>query len=284
MLRLSGMHSAYDEHEIQGHALFSDLLNTLTRCEAAGLGNDGQSTSGSSSSSSSSSSSTDQGGDQSGVDSLGSRSSTTMSAGLVSSNLQGDITDIDDYMNKYMEVQRINALQLDRVSELCDQFCSRYLTLLKEGAQRFSNSLHAVESKRKGDALEQESQKKRRGNLPKRATNLLKKWLFEHLFHPYPTEEQKRALASQTGLTINQISNWFINARRRILQPMLETVRQQQQQMYSSPGEKEALEGLQNAQALQHTKALLKGLDDDDDDDDEEEDEDGYDGMEKKVV
>jgi hypothetical protein len=46
-----------------------------------------------------------------------------------------------------------------------------------------------------------------------------------------PKQEQKRQLASQTGLTINQISNWFINARRRILQPMLETVRQQQQQM-----------------------------------------------------
>jgi len=181
-------------------------------------------------------------------------------------------------MSRYMDLQRMNALQLDRTSELCDQFCSRYLTLLKEGAQRFSNSLHAAESKRKGDALEQESQKKRPGNLPKRATNLLKKWLFEHLFHPYPTEEQKRALAGQTGLTINQISNWFINARRRILQPMLETVRQQQQSMYI-PGEKEALEGLQNAQTLQHTKQLLKDMDDEDDD--EEEDEDGLE-MEKK--
>jgi hypothetical protein len=36
-------------------------------------------------------------------------------------------------------------------------------------------------------------------------------------------------LALQTGLSLNQISNWFINARRRILQPMLESVRQQQQ-------------------------------------------------------
>jgi len=73
-----------------------------------------------------------------------------------------------------------------------------------------------------------EDAKKRRGNLPKAATGVLKKWLFDHLFHPYPTEEEKSVLGQQTGLTMNQISNWFINARRRILQPMLESVRQAQ--------------------------------------------------------
>ena len=38
----------------------------------------------------------------------------------------------------------------------------------------------------------------------------------------YPTEEQKKQLASQTGLTILQVNNWFINARRRIVQPMID--------------------------------------------------------------
>lgn len=40
--------------------------------------------------------------------------------------------------------------------------------------------------------------------------------------HPYPTEDEKRAIAAQTNLTLLQVNNWFINARRRILQPMLE--------------------------------------------------------------
>lgn len=40
--------------------------------------------------------------------------------------------------------------------------------------------------------------------------------------HPYPTEDEKRAIAAQTNLTLLQVNNWFINARRRILTPMLE--------------------------------------------------------------
>lgn len=40
--------------------------------------------------------------------------------------------------------------------------------------------------------------------------------------HPYPTEDEKRHIAAQTNLTLLQVNNWFINARRRILQPMLD--------------------------------------------------------------
>lgn len=42
------------------------------------------------------------------------------------------------------------------------------------------------------------------------------------LQHPYPTEDEKRQIASDTNLTLLQVNNWFINARRRILQPMLD--------------------------------------------------------------
>lgn len=63
---------------------------------------------------------------------------------------------------------------------------------------------------------------KKRGSLPKSTTNLLKAWLFDHHGHPYPTENEKQEMAQKFGLTVNQISNWFINARRRILQPMKE--------------------------------------------------------------
>jgi len=65
--------------------------------------------------------------------------------------------------------------------------------------------------------------KRRRGNLPKATTALLKEWLAQHKKHPYPTEEEKLHLAKETKLSLQQISNWFINARRRHLPHLLET-------------------------------------------------------------
>ncbi|CAO3620402.1 unnamed protein product [Cunninghamella blakesleeana] len=63
----------------------------------------------------------------------------------------------------------------------------------------------------------EEQQKKKRGNLPKAIIFILKQWLINHSDHPYPSDEEKAFLQKETNLTINQISNWFINARRRLL-------------------------------------------------------------------
>ncbi|XP_076937380.1 BEL1-like homeodomain protein 8 [Bidens hawaiensis] len=60
--------------------------------------------------------------------------------------------------------------------------------------------------------------------LPERAIAVLKTWLFDHFLHPYPSDADKHMLATQTGLTRNQVSNWFINARVRIWKPMVEEI------------------------------------------------------------
>ncbi|XP_074366619.1 uncharacterized protein LOC141707386 [Apium graveolens] len=60
--------------------------------------------------------------------------------------------------------------------------------------------------------------------LPERAVSILRAWLFDHFLHPYPTDTDKHMLAIQTGLTRNQVSNWFINARVRIWKPMVEEI------------------------------------------------------------
>jgi len=114
----------------------------------------------------------------------------------------------------------------------------------------------------------------KRGVLPKSSTSVLKGWLFQHLVHPYPTEDEKRQLAQQTNLSNLQVNNWFINARRRILQPMLESTssflktnkKSKQQQKNAAQKDWTNTIGVYNAyrtEALQNTNqqsSALQGL------------------------
>ncbi|GAB2298920.1 hypothetical protein Dimus_032996 [Dionaea muscipula] len=69
-------------------------------------------------------------------------------------------------------------------------------------------------------SLKQEFMKKRKkGKLPKEARRQLLDWWTRHYKWPYPSESQKVALAESTGLDQKQISNWFINQRKRHWKP-----------------------------------------------------------------
>ncbi|KAK6595764.1 homeodomain-containing protein [Botrytis cinerea] len=96
------------------------------------------------------------------------------------------------------------------------------------GQTPFTNRHHSgnynpapYQSQDMGDA----KPRKRRGNLPKPTTDILTTWFINHLEHPYPNEEEKQLLMRQTNLQLNQISNWFINARRRKLPALQNSAR-----------------------------------------------------------
>ncbi|XP_017488633.1 PREDICTED: homeobox protein PKNOX2-like, partial [Rhagoletis zephyria] len=178
-----------------------------------------------------------------------------------------DDPEVDSLMMRSIQVFRIHLLELEKVSELCKDFCHRYISCLRSkmrsdvllrgagssstaddelvraedilsgsttGSTTAAISAAAAAAARKVPAAHKAKKTSgekqstggghsKRGVLPKQATSIMRSWLFQHIVHPYPTEDEKRAIASQTSLTLLQVNNWFINARRRILQPMLDS-------------------------------------------------------------
>ncbi|RDD46089.1 Homeobox protein PKNOX2 [Trichoplax sp. H2] len=119
---------------------------------------------------------------------------------------------VDSYPN-------IGNLSNNNYVECSNQSQTQARLLLESAAQDSAGGETSITP----EHMKSKDHRMKRGILPKQATTVMKTWLFQHLMHPYPTEDEKRAIATQTNLSILQVNNWFINARRRILQPMLDS-------------------------------------------------------------
>jgi hypothetical protein len=54
-----------------------------------------------------------------------------------------------------------------------------------------------------------------------------KNWMMspEHVDHPYPTEDEKLRIMSETGIVLKQLTNWFVNNRKRFWKPKVKDIR-----------------------------------------------------------
>lgn len=57
----------------------------------------------------------------------------------------------------------------------------------------------------------------------------------EHIAHPYPTEQEKAQIMADTGIELKQLTNWFVNNRKRYWKPRVEARLQQQVQLPVTP-------------------------------------------------
>ncbi|XP_042060557.1 homeobox protein ATH1-like isoform X1 [Salvia splendens] len=97
---------------------------------------------------------------------------------------------------------------------------------LKEGVTRENKSFEACFIQKQW-ALQQLSKRdhqlwRPQRGLPETSVSVLRTWMFQNFLHPYPKDSEKHLLALKSGLTRNQVSNWFINARVRLWKPMIE--------------------------------------------------------------
>jgi len=52
-------------------------------------------------------------------------------------------------------------------------------------------------------------------------TSILKRWMYAHFEHPYPTPTEKRELMRRTRCTLKQVSDWFVNNRVRLWRKLI---------------------------------------------------------------
>lgn len=85
----------------------------------------------------------------------------------------------------------------------------------KEKQEQISHALITSKKIHKSKRKVSKFIKSGRKTWPASATVVLKNWLTDHFNNPYPNYEEKVKLVEETGLTINQVHNWFTNARSR---------------------------------------------------------------------
>lgn len=73
--------------------------------------------------------------------------------------------------------------------------------------------------------------KRKSASLPSETVEYLKNWIMspEHIAHPYPTEQEKAQIMEDTGIEMKQLTNWFVNNRKRYWKPRVEAKLRQQQ-------------------------------------------------------
>ena len=87
--------------------------------------------------------------------------------------------------------------------------------------------------------------KRKATSLPNETVEYLKAWIMspDHINHPYPTEAEKVKIMEDTGIEMKQLTNWFVNNRKRYWRPQVAARMKEQRTAGSKVAVSEATKG-----------------------------------------
>jgi hypothetical protein len=136
----------------------------------------------------------------------------------------GDYTDLDDALNQAVDLETVDLLALwNPVNDTIDpQQLNATSSFGKINQNDVIATGHFTQAPEAFNNLTIAEQKpatpipqKPGKRLSLISVRVLNKWLSTHTHHPYPTVAEVESIIRQTGLSKQQILNWFANARRR---------------------------------------------------------------------
>lgn len=125
---------------------------------------------------------------------------------------------LDTLKFHFFDQNKLTQGALDAFLSLHDAYCERWRLMCEADLSPPPQS--SSKRSRKGNYMGQS-----RRNFSKEAVAALRAYAAAHKMDPYPNEHEKESLVSTTGLTYDQISNWFINYRMREWRPKVRASR-----------------------------------------------------------
>ncbi|KAI2507397.1 Homeodomain [Fragilaria crotonensis] len=100
-------------------------------------------------------------------------------------------------------------------------------------SSRRARSSSSVSTSSTTSSLKGKASQRKSSSLPSETVEYLKAWMMspDHVAHPYPTEQEKAQIMSDTGIELKQLTNWFVNNRKRFWKPRVEARLQHQPQV-----------------------------------------------------
>ena len=124
-----------------------------------------------------------------------------------------DVEEFYQSQTTLIDIERHNVLRqmaYDRTSsESINGYYNRKLLSVLESVEQKLSGIEQRKSK-----CGKQSQKRSR-LLPKAAVKILEEWYQENLSNPYPSREVTLSMASEGGISVEQIRKWFANKRNR---------------------------------------------------------------------